>query len=68
MRHTESDLALLLALPIVFLNQVLWPSLSGKSLLPFDNLYAFEPYASARSGRATMPIRRMRPLPPLSPA
>jgi len=41
-------IALLLVLPVVWFNQVLWPGLSGKTLLPYDNLYAFEPWHSMR--------------------
>jgi hypothetical protein len=51
MRRRAPDLWVLgvfLALPVLWFNQVLWPGLSGKSLLPFDNLYAFEPWHGVR--------------------
>ena len=40
--------ALLIALPILWLNQVLVPGISGRTILPFDNLYSFEPWHSMR--------------------
>ncbi|HEY3059382.1 MAG TPA: hypothetical protein VGL99_10450 [Chloroflexota bacterium] len=51
MRRRAPDLGvlgLLLVLPVLWFNRVLWPGLSGKTLLPFDNLYAFEPWHSMR--------------------
>ncbi len=51
MSDTRKDLvivAVLIVLPILWFNQVLWPGLSGKTLLPYDNLYAFEPWHSLR--------------------
>jgi len=51
MRRRAPDLGVLglfLVLPVLWFNQVLWPGLSGKTLLPFDNLYAFEPWHSMR--------------------
>lgn len=39
---------LLVALPWLWFNRALLPSLTGTTLLPFDNLYAFEPYKSVR--------------------
>ncbi|HET6320371.1 MAG TPA: hypothetical protein VFG86_28270, partial [Chloroflexota bacterium] len=51
MHKRRADLAivlLVLILPVVWFNQVLWPGLSGKTMLPYDNLYAFEPWHSLR--------------------
>ena len=42
-------IGLFVVLPILWLNQVLVPDLSGKSMLPFDNLYAFEPWHSVHA-------------------
>jgi hypothetical protein len=39
---------LLVGLPIAWFNRVLVPSFTGKTLLPFDNLYAVEPWHSLR--------------------
>jgi hypothetical protein len=47
-RKDLAIVALLVVLPIVWFNQVLWPSFSGKTMLPYDNLYAFEPWHSLR--------------------
>jgi hypothetical protein len=41
------DLAAVLVLliaPLVWFNQALWPGLSGRTMLPVDILYAFEPW------------------------
>ena len=51
MRGRRLDLAavgLLVGLPIAWFNRVLLPSFTGKTLLPFDNLYALEPWHSMR--------------------
>ena len=51
MRRRAPDLGvlgLLLLLSVLWFNQVLWPGISGKTLMPFDNLYAFEPWHSMR--------------------
>ncbi|MCA1647172.1 MAG: YfhO family protein [Chloroflexi bacterium] len=40
--------AALLILPWLWFNRVLLPTLTGRTLLPFDNLYAFEPWHSLR--------------------
>jgi O-antigen/teichoic acid export membrane protein len=47
-RHRSDLLALLtiLLLALLWFAPVLFPSLSGKGLLPYDNLYAFEPWRS----------------------
>jgi hypothetical protein len=47
------DLAAVLVLliaPIVWFNQALWPGLSGRTMLPVDILYAFEPWHSLDPG------------------
>ncbi|MDQ3811121.1 MAG: hypothetical protein M3336_12610, partial [Chloroflexota bacterium] len=47
-RRDLAVLAVLVALPIVWFNQVLWPGISGKSMWPFDDLYTVEPWRSQR--------------------
>src|SRR3954471_16411809 len=39
-------LLVLLLLPILWFAPVLFPFLNGRTLLPFDNLYSFEPWRS----------------------
>src|SRR5262245_9146619 len=41
-------LGLFVLLPVLWLNQVLAPGVTGKTILPFDNLYTFEPWRSMR--------------------
>ncbi|HXF62685.1 MAG TPA: hypothetical protein VNK95_13770, partial [Caldilineaceae bacterium] len=43
-------LLVLLALPLLWFAPVLVPALSGRTLLPFDNLYSFEPWRSMQPG------------------
>lgn len=40
----------LLLLPLVWFLPVLFPSISGLTLLPYDNLYSFEPWRSLQPG------------------
>jgi hypothetical protein len=47
-RQDVIAVALLLLMPLAWFNQVLVPGWSGKTLLPFDNLYQFEPWHSMR--------------------
>ncbi len=47
-RRDLPALGLLLALALLWFAPVLFPPLSGRTLLPFDNLYAFEPWRSLR--------------------
>jgi O-antigen/teichoic acid export membrane protein len=47
--HHRADLwalLILLLLPLLWFAPVLLPQLSGRTLLPFDNLYSFEPWRS----------------------
>ena len=47
------DLAAVLVLlvaPVLWFNQTLWPGLSGRTLLPIDILYTFEPWQSLHPG------------------
>lgn len=51
LRRQRADLLALLALlvlPLLWFLPVLFPALSGVSLLPYDNLYTFEPWRSLR--------------------
>lgn len=43
-------LCVLLLLPLVWFAPVLLTPLTGRTLLPFDNLYAFEPWRSLQPG------------------
>ncbi len=47
-RYRSDILALvvLIVLPLIWFSPVLFPALSGRTLLPYDNLYAFEPFHS----------------------
>ena len=51
-RHRFDLLAvlLLLGLALLWFLPVLFPSISGQSLLPYDNLYSFEPWRSMQPG------------------
>ena len=40
----------LLVAPVAWFNQTLWPGLSGRTLLPVDILYTFEPWRSLHPG------------------
>jgi hypothetical protein len=51
--RTRLDIAAVLVLlitPVVWFNQTLWPGLSGRTLLPVDILYTFEPWRSLHPG------------------
>lgn len=41
-------LLVLVGLPLLWFSPVLFPTFSGKTLLPYDNLYSFEPWRSLR--------------------
>ncbi|MEX1021344.1 MAG: YfhO family protein, partial [Litorilinea sp.] len=41
---------ILVGLPLVWFAPVLWPALTGLSLLPYDNLYEFEPWRTLQPG------------------
>ncbi len=43
-------ISLLFLLALTWFAPVLWPSLTGATLLPYDNLYTFEPWRSLRPG------------------
>ncbi len=43
-------ISLLFLLASAWFAPVLWPSLTGATLLPYDNLYSFEPWRSLRPG------------------
>lgn len=49
-RNDLFALAVILALALLWFAPVLFPALFGRTLLPFDNLYAFEPFRSLRPG------------------
>ncbi|MCC6455334.1 MAG: oligosaccharide flippase family protein [Caldilineaceae bacterium] len=51
-RHRTDLLALLILflLPLIWFAPVLFPFLNGRTLLPFDNLYSFEPWRNLMPG------------------
>jgi hypothetical protein len=52
-RPSRLDLAAVLVLlvaPVIWFNHTLWPGLSGRTLLPVDILYTFEPWQSLHPG------------------
>lgn len=53
LRRLRADLLallILMGLPLLWFAPVLLPALSGRSLLPFDNLYSFAPWRSLQPG------------------
>ncbi|MEZ4726668.1 MAG: hypothetical protein R3E79_05990 [Caldilineaceae bacterium] len=53
LRPWRSDLLavlVLFALALLWFAPVLFPALTGATLLPYDNLYSFEPWRSLRPG------------------
>ncbi|MCB0092419.1 MAG: YfhO family protein, partial [Caldilineaceae bacterium] len=51
-QHRSDLLALLIlfVLPLIWFGPVLFPALTGRTLLPYDNLYSFEPWRSLQPG------------------
>ena len=51
-RHRGDLLSLLILviLPVLWFAPVLFPALTGRTLLPYDNLYSFEPFRSMQPG------------------